>query len=364
MESKLARFFRLQLAPPRFLSLSGTGVEVSLSGIKAVSLKETTRGLVLDTFAEVPLPEGAIVRGEITDHTAVIDALHTIRKTHGIQSANITLPEARTYLFDTDVTGSGKAQWLTEVEQHLDELVPLPPAEVLFDVIPVRKSEESVHVSGVGVAKRVVDLTLSVFADAGIAVQSVEGEPFALPRSVLPLQNEETVLIIDFGRMTTKLIIATKGIPLFATTLDIGGHAITRAIQKHSGVTEEEARKIKAEQGIVVDENGTGYLDAMITTVSAIREEIVNRLEYWQGQARVGTAHEPVTRAVLVGGNASLKGFAEYLESSLHVPVALGDVFTNLAGRDAWLPDINYTESLAYGTVVGLALRNFMPEDV
>jgi Tfp pilus assembly PilM family ATPase len=72
-------------------------------------------------------------------------------------------------------------------------------------------------------------------------------------------------------------------------------------------------------------------------------------------------AHEPVTRAILVGGNATVRGLPEYLAASLKIPVELGDVFRNLAPRGEWLPPLDYTESLAYGTAVGLALRNYVP---
>ena len=61
---------------------------------------------------------------------------------------------------------------------------------------------------------------------------------------------------------------------------------------------------------------------------------------------------------VLAGGNASVRGLGEYLESALRVPVAVGDVFTNLAPRDTWIPELDYTESLAYATAIGLALRD------
>jgi Tfp pilus assembly PilM family ATPase len=66
----------------------------------------------------------------------------------------------------------------------------------------------------------------------------------------------------------------------------------------------------------------------------------------------------PVTHAILVGGNASVRGLSEYLEGALRVPVVSGDVFTNLASRDAWIPSLDYTESLAYATAIGLALRD------
>jgi hypothetical protein len=68
-----------------------------------------------------------------------------------------------------------------------------------------------------------------------------------------------------------------------------------------------------------------------------------------------------MTRALLVGGNASVRGLPEYLEGALRIPVATGDVFTNLAPRDYWLPPMDYLASLAYGTAIGLALRPYAP---
>jgi len=62
--------------------------------------------------------------------------------------------------------------------------------------------------------------------------------------------------------------------------------------------------------------------------------------------------------AILAGGNASVRGLPEYLEGSLRIPVTAGDVFTNLASRDTWIPQLDYTESLAYATAIGLALRD------
>ncbi|MEK7179714.1 MAG: pilus assembly protein PilM, partial [Patescibacteria group bacterium] len=147
-------------------------------------------------------------------------------------------------------------------------------------------------------------------------------------------------------------------IPRFATTIGIGGHALTLAVQKHFGVTEAEARKIKAERGIVPAPGNEDYLAAMLSTVSAIRDEISTRLDYWQEKAKTSATQTPVTHAILVGGNASVRGFPEYLEGALKIPVVAGDVFTNLASRDTWIPTLDYTESLAYATAIGLALRD------
>ncbi len=276
-----------------------------------------------------------------------------------ISAANAALPESKSYLFTSAAPSALKSEWRIAVEQKLDELVPLPPPETAFDIVGVGQGKQGeTLVAGVGFARRIVDDTLSVFDEANIEVCSLEGEPFAMARALIPAGDTSTVLVIDVGKTTTKMAIVVGRIPLFATTFGIGGHALTLAVQKHFGVTEAEARKVKAEHGIVPAPGNEDYLAAMLSTVSAIRDEISHRLEYWQEREVLSGAHEPVSRAILAGGNASVRGLPEYFEGALKIPVTAGDVFTNLASRDAWIPELDYTESLAYATAIGLALRD------
>ena len=350
---------RAVFEPPRYLALHFSGIDLSTSGVKAVRIAKGTHGLTLAGYADARLPSGAFIDGEIVDHSVVAIALATAAKAAGISSANVSLPESKSYLFETTVQGANISEWRTSVEQHIDELIPLPPQETAFDIVRVGNAEHGdVLVVGIGFARRIVDDTLSVFDLANIGVRALEGETFASSRSLLHFGDDSTVLIIDVGRSTTKITIATRRIPRFATTIGIGGHSLTLAVQKYFGVTEVEARKIKAERGIVPAPGNEDYLAAMLSTVSAIRDEISTRLDYWQGKSAVSGNHAPVTHAILVGGNASVRGFPEYLEGALRVPVVAGDVFANFASRDIWIPELDYTESLAYATPVGLALRD------
>lgn len=362
MSSVFGERLRAAFAPPRYLAPTLSGIDISTSGVKVARLTEGTHGLTLAHYAQVRLPLGVFTDGEIIDRTAVTEAIEAAAKVAGISSANVSLSESKAYLFETTAQGVGKADWRVAIEQHLDELVPLPPPETVFDIIGVGKTETGDEsIIGVGFARRMVDETLLIFDQAGIPVRALEEETFAMVRALLPAGDNSTTLIIDVGKTTTKMVIVTNRIPHFATTIGIGGHALTLAVQKHFGVTEAEARKVKAERGIVPAPGNEDYLAAMLSTVSAIRDEISLRLSYWQEKATEKGPHFPVSRAVLAGGNASLRGLPEYLEGALQIPVTAGDVFTNLASRDTWIPTLDYTESLAYATAVGLALREHVP---
>ena len=353
---------RAAFAPPQYLAPPLSGIDISTSGVKVVRLTPGAHGLTLDHYAQVRLPLGVFTDGEIIDRVAIVKAIATATGAADIFAANVSLPESKAYLFEARVPGASKSEWRVAVEQHLDEFVPLPPAETAFDVIGMGRIEMGDEsIVGVGFARRLVDDILSVFDEASIPVRALEEETFAMARALIPVGDTSTTLIIDVGKTTTKMAIVTGHTPRFATTFGIGGHALTLAVQKHFGVTEAEARRVKAERGIVPAPGNEDYLASMLSTVSAIRDEISIRLDYWQDKATSHGAHEPVTHAILVGGNASVRGFPEYLESTLRIPVTAGDVFTNLASRDLRIPQLDYTESLAYATAIGLALRDHVP---
>lgn len=356
MSLALSERVRAAFAPPRYLMPPLSGIDLSVSGVKAVRLAQDSRGITLAGYAETRLPAGAFADGEITDRAAVVEAIIAAAKEADISTANAALPESKSFLFETTASGSSSAEWRITVEQHLDELIPLPPAETDFDIVEVGRDEcGDARVVGIGLAQRIVDDTLSVFDEAGISLPAIEGETFAMARALLPLGDTSTALVIDIGKTTTKISIIAGRIPRFATTIGIGGHALTLAVQKYFSVTETEARKVKAERGIVPAPGNEEYLAAMLSTVAAIRDEISRRLEYCQDKV-AAQGHEPVSHAILIGGNASVRGLPEYLEGALQIPVAVGDVFTNLSSRDRWVPSLDYTESLAYATAIGLAL--------
>lgn len=355
----LSRFIRVEFRPPNFLLLPTAGIDISTSGIKIALIKETMRGYALASFGELMLPNGSVVGGEIADRKAVIKGLKTLARKHHIQIANVALPESRGYLFEADLSENmSRESARVQIEQRLEEYVPLPAPEVVFDFARVQDADKQYRAVGMGYARRVIDETISVVEEAGIQVRAVESETFALPRAILKPESTDTVLLVDIGKTTTKLMVVSNHVPRYVTTLPIGGHALTLAVIKYFGVSEEEAKKVKAERGIVPDKENEEYLAAMISTVSVIKDEILTRVEYWKTHAK-GEGGQDIARAILVGGNAAIKGLPEYLQDALSVPVSLGDTFTNLVPRRVSKAPLSEMESLAYGTAIGLALRTY-----
>src|SRR3989344_1964164 len=135
MSLVLREHLRAAFAPPRYLAPSFSGVDISTSGVKVVRLTSGTHGLTLEHYAQVRLPLGVFTDGEIIDRASIVKAIVTATGAATISIANVSLPESKSYLFETKAPGAGKSEWRIAIEQHLDELVPLPPSETSFDII-------------------------------------------------------------------------------------------------------------------------------------------------------------------------------------------------------------------------------------
>ena len=361
MAQGLSRTFRALFPPPSFLKMPTAGIDMSASGVKFVVLNRSVSGVVIESFGTYRFKKGVIVDGDLVERSTIQTILKKIKKSHKVNFANISLPEQKSYLFQTKVPySSDDAVLYASLAQTIAEQVPLPKQEAIFGGERLSRDKEVQNVAGVAYARRIVAEYTDAVSASGITLRSIESELHAVPRALIAEGEKATCMIVDFGKTTTKITIVQDGRhPLFATTLDIGGQALTAAVQKFYGVTEEEAMVLKRERGIIPEEGNVGYLSSVLTTISALREEVAKRFEYWQDRARNEKGVKPIEYILLAGGNGSLRGLPEYLMASVGVPVRTGNPFVNLAPFNEVVPPIEFEQSLSYSVAIGLALREY-----
>jgi type IV pilus assembly protein PilM len=150
------------------------------------------------------------------------------------------------------------------------------------------------------------------------------------------------------------------GILQYTSTIAVGGVALTSAIQKYFKVTQKEADKIKNEKGFAHYRQNAELFETLMSTVSALKDEIYKRYTYWNTRVNHrGENPEKIEKIFLCGGSSNLAGLPDYLMSGIQVPVVVSNVWSNVFSFEDAIPPVNRTASLAYATVIGLALRQF-----
>jgi type IV pilus assembly protein PilM len=342
---------------PSFIAFPAAGVDVSGGSVKCIMLGERGSGPYLKGFYETPLPEGVVRGGDIEQRDRVVEVLRSLRLRNGIRSAHACLPEKKAYLYQVLVPADAK-DLKAGVEYDFEAHVPLPPGEAVYDFEPVRTVESGTLVSVTAYAKRVVDEYRSVFTDAGIPLRSLEVESQALARAAIHGKDRETaVMVIDFGRRTTRIAVADHGVVSFTATVDIGGETLTAAVMKNFNVSEQEAEKIKNERGFLMNKENKELVEALVSTVSVVKDEVARHLAFWNTPPTDELPRKPIEKVLVCGGNANLRGFPEYLEGVLGVQVLTANVWANAFSLDEYVPPMPYNSSLEFATAVGLALR-------
>jgi Tfp pilus assembly PilM family ATPase len=120
---------------------------------------------------------------------------------------------------------------------------------------------------------------------------------------------------------------------------------------------ESELTLIKNTQGLVRGAESSNISDALISTVSVVRDEMATRMQYWH--TRTGNDDDRrIKSIVLCGGSANLNGFPEYLTETLGIPAVRGNVWENAFSLEETVPPISRPYSFGYAAAIGLALKN------
>ena len=361
--TKIRDTFLSVFPPPHILSMTAPGLSLSNSNARVIEVSSTFWGKKLSRFNTWEMPDGAVQGGTVSDRNSLIKFLSNVRQTCGIDHVHVSLPEEKGYLFHTHVpTTATPDQIRTTVEFKLEENVPIAPQDAIFDYdILGRHKNSTVHVD-VSVAvypKHVISDFWDVFNHAGMIPLSFESEAHSISRAVIPRGDLRTYMVASIGKTETDLFIVHRGALAFTSTLEIGGKTITRAIEKNLSISNKRADECKYTDGLVNGKDGSALSGSIISTVSALKDEINKHYTYWHTR-RDDAGHEvhPVEKLLLVGSEACIPGLAEYFSAGLKVPTDRADVWTNMFSLNDVIPAIPREESYAYAPAVGLALRN------
>lgn len=353
----IARWFPV----PRLLTPPAAGIDITDASVKWLSFKETAAGLRVVTCGTHPLPQGIVERGNIKNPQALAEVLKEVQKKSGITAAHAALPEEDAYVFSMQVPPkSSRAQIMSMVEFELETRVPIPPSQAVYDFDTVQTRDDGSEEIAVTVFPReLAEGYTQAFALSGMQLLSLEIEPRSIGRAIAPKDKNDTVLVVDCGYARTGVAILKRGIPIFTSTIDIGGAHLSKAVMDTLKVSEEEARVFKNEHGLVSDDpSRKAVWEAVDAVAGSLAEEIGKHYRFWDTRRNErGERTMPVERVFLLGGSANLKGFPEYIAGKVHAETLRPDVWQNAFSFDDYIPPLDYRSSLQYATAIGLALR-------
>ncbi|MFT5281006.1 MAG: type IV pilus assembly protein PilM [Flavobacteriaceae bacterium] len=343
---------------PTFLAMPTLGIDISDESIKYLELVHSKTGLEVGKYGKIIIKEGTLLSGSIQNEKGFIGALLKLREQTGSRFVRLSLPEEQIYLFEVTISSKESEDMRGSIEMKLPEHVPLETADIIFDYDLVHQEGDMLHVQVAATSRRFVENYLSPIKASHLEPLSFEIEAQAVARAVVPRGDNETYLIVDFGRTRTGISIVSHGLVLFTSTLSVGGNSIMNDMVKKTGKTLEEVEKIKNTVGLS-KKTDPALLTILEKHINTLSDEINKHYVYWSSQQGHTSelADEFIIKGILLcGGEANIPGLAKFLEEKLDSTIIIPNVWQNVNTLEDYVPPISREISLSYSTAIGLAL--------
>ncbi|MDV2993934.1 MAG: hypothetical protein N4J56_003588 [Chroococcidiopsis sp. SAG 2025] len=354
----------------------GVGIELAPERINIAQLKKQRQGYKLTAFSSTPVPEGLFQDGQIADPPALAEL---------IQKA----------LTDTKI----KAQWVATAvpgRESIVRLIPLPAElndqelrEMVLNheaglYLPYPREEadvdyqklgyfvdedgiEKVQVLLVATRKQVTDTYMDTFQHAGLKVNVIEINSFALIRTIREqlrtYSTNEGVALVDVQFDNTEIAIIVDGVPQFSRTIPIGTYQMQSALLRSMNLPASrdtqmlESFTLPLTSGDDDDEPedmpdvDSGTL-AVMRVLAELADELRRSIDFYLSQSE----NLEMVQVLLCGPGGGLGNLSEFFQQKLNIPTAPIDPVAALS-LDVDEEKITPMQRPGLGTAIGLGIR-------
>jgi len=340
------------------------GLDISSTAVKLLELSHSNDRYRVESYAVVPLPEGAVSEKNIVDVAAVGGAIRRA----------VTRARTRTKATAVAVAGSSVITKIISMPASLsddemadqiyleaDQYIPYSLEEVNLDFEVVGETEEADGMADVLLAasrSENVDVRAAALEIAGLTAKIVDVEAFAMEGafSLLAPQLPDngvglTVAVIDIGASMTTLSISHDFKVIYTREQVFGGKQLTEEIQRRYGLSNEEAGLAKKQGGL--PEN---YVtDVLNPFKESMAQQVSRSLQFFFSSSQ----YNSVGHIVLAGGCGSIPGVDELIEERLGISTSIANPFSNMSLSPRIKADQINADAPALMIACGLAMRRF-----
>ncbi|MFZ2522988.1 MAG: hypothetical protein WAW92_01220, partial [Minisyncoccia bacterium] len=257
--------------------------------------------------------------GLINDTEEIKKVLIDIKNDLRLEFVKVSLPEERGYLFTAKIPIVSRKEVKNAIEAKMEENVPVPPGELIFDYKikeNIEKERLDIVVSSLPIS--VVDSYVESIQGSGLKMLSLQIESQAIASSLIKEGSNETVLIIHHNQGKVSLYVVVGRIVHFTSTIQLKG-------------------------------NGSDGLDQL-------SQEVKRLFSYWHLLKENVDRDDRKISEIILSGEGAKEEVVSHLSANNHTKTSLGNVWSNIFNLEETVPEINFNDSLKYAPAIGLAL--------
>ncbi len=351
------------------------GVDIGAGGIKLVELHKQKNRPVLWTYAiadealdihvDFPMPGEAgaapaampnMMNDERVTQYAML--LKELVKKAKVTATRVVASLPVSQVFHAVVTLPQVPE--KELDHHVKAKVkkmlprPIEHMQVVHQVIPKAADDKTknIRVLVTAAPKPLVTFFTAIFQKAGLQLEELETEAFALERSLVG-RDKATAMVVDVGSERTNFFIIDQGVPITQRSINMGGRLFDERLGQVLGMDPSAVRQFK------IDLARTGSTPLSVEPfrqlIDPILKEVQYSLDLFLHQS--GNEDKKPEKIILTGGSAVFPPVIAALQETFPMKVFVGNPWARVVHQQGLKPVLD-SFAPRMGVCIGLALRN------
>ncbi|MDP3970353.1 MAG: pilus assembly protein PilM [bacterium] len=363
------------------------GVDIGGSSLKMVELRNEKGRPKLVTYGYIERPNQILKADSAEAKQRVVETIKEVAAKANITSKRIVagLPSFTVFSSIITLPEMKEKELAAAVKWEAKKFVPMPIEKMILDYQILEDADDTITTSDASVAQTtaensgdaagaqvttqpkkyskilltaapsdLVSRYVEIFQMAGLTLESLETEAFALERALVG-HDPSPVLIVDIGATTTNISVVVSSVPVINRSIDLGGQTITKTIASSLNVDPDRAEQFKRDFGLVPSGSTGNQIPKRIEfMVSSVINEIKYVMNLYHNQSS-----KQIEKIVLSGGSAWLPNLPQYLSQSLNNKVIIGDPWARVI-YPVELKPVLQEIGPRLGVAVGLAMREIV----
>ena len=358
-----ANFFKKLFYPPAYLALSVAGIEISNESIKYIEFFNKKGVFTIKNFGEIALSQNTVKDGEILNKDALMRAFFELKKDISSDFVKVSIPEEKTYIFDTQIPEEARGNIREALEFKIEENVPLKLDESSFEyeIIGRDVSSKNILLNVSVVPKRVVALYTEIFNKAGIYPISFEVESKMIADSVISKNDRGNYIIVNIKEDSTLLIAVVDGYVRTTSLIQVGERVMRENLLKTGLFSDEIVSGKFFENDFSFETTYTKEsYSSLVNIFSILKDEVEKFNQYIINKfPNTKLSETKIDKIILCGRSSTLPGLVKHVNQNIKAEVVFADVWTNILDHKKSISNVKFHESLAFATPIGLIVSTY-----
>ncbi|MCK9294219.1 MAG: pilus assembly protein PilM [Desulfobulbaceae bacterium] len=334
------------------------GLDIGSHAVKVCELSEGGQRMRLMSLGSARLPANAVEDGELKDPDAVASVIKTLIDNLQIKGkkVGISISGYSVILKKINLSVMNDKELEEHIQSEAEQYIPFDLADVYLDYQDLKtntEGEDRTDVMLVAAKKDVVDSYLHMLRNVGLKTVLVDVDAFALENSFETNYGQQgNVVLVDIGSSKMNINIVSRGASLFARDVALGSKQLTEQIQGKFDLDFEEAESLKI-GALPPAEKQEELAEIFISTTTQWIMEIKKAIDFYNSNF----PDSALTKLVLSGGGAKVKGLDSYFSEETGLPVEVFNPFA-MTGVDANRIDPDYLKNIAPEMAISMGLAS------